>query len=361
MSEGLFSTTIWLNVTSIFALLYAIYLCSLSDIKLHKGNNIYFISLTTIILTILYIGTRPIWCYADTWLYTMMFNFVQTGVWRELPEHISNEPFWNFIQYLCIDLTTASGWLFVVACFYVISMSLAAYRWLPKHILIAIVFLFTAFSFWGYATNGIRNGMATSIAMLGLSFFCRTKKEMIIGYGLLILATMTHKSCLLTIVTATGALFLKNTKINISFWLFCVVFGLLFQEQFKSLFSGLIDDGRMANYLNAEVSEEAFSQTGFRWDFLLYSALPIFIGWIATYKKNITDKTYAFILHTYIFSNAFWVLINTAAYSNRFAYLSWFLYPIVLIYPFCKFKFMQNQSVVLGLLLIGMTAFTYFI
>jgi hypothetical protein len=82
----------------------------------------------------------------------------------------------------------------------------------------------------------------------------------------------------------------------------------------------------MAKYLNAEVSKEFFSKTGFRWDFLLYSALPIFIGWIATYKKSINDKTYSFILHTYIFSNAFWVLINTAAYSNRFAYLSWFLY-----------------------------------
>lgn len=354
----LFSTTIWLNVTSIFALLYAIYLCSRSDTQLLKGNSIYIVSLITIILTTVYIGTRPITSYADTWLYTLMFNLVQSGVWSELPG-IATEPFWRFVEYMCIETTTASGWLMIIALFYVLCMSIAAYRWLPKHFLIAIIFLFTAFSFWGYATNGIRNGMATSIAMLGLSFFCRTRKELIIGYTLLILASLTHKSCMLTTVTATGALWLKNTKINISFWLFCILLSLLFQEQFKELFSWLIDDGRMASYLNKEVSEEMFSRTGFRWDFILYSSLPIVIGWYAISKQRIKDKTYAFILHTYIFSNAFWVLINTAAYSNRFAYLSWFIYPIVLIYPFCKFKFLKNQSVVLGLLLIIMTTFTY--
>lgn len=354
----LFSTTIWLNVTSIFALLYAIYLCSRSDTQLLKGNSIYIVSLITIFLTTVYIGTRPITSYADTWLYTLMFNLVQSGVWSELPG-IATEPFWRYVEYMCIETTTASGWLMVIALFYVLCMSIAAYRWLPKHFLIAIIFLFTAFSFWGYATNGIRNGMATSIAMLGLSFFCRTKKELIIGYTLLFLASLTHKSCMLTIATSTVALFLKNTKINVSIWLFCIILGLILQEQFKSLFSWLIDDGRMAAYLNAEISEDIFSQVGFRWDFLLYSSLPIVIGWFVISKKKIKDKTYAFILHTYIFSNAFWVLINTAAYSNRFAYLSWFIYPIVLIYPFCKFKFLKNQSVVLGLLLIIMTTFTY--
>lgn len=358
MFEGLFSTTIWLNVTSIFALLYAIYLCSRSDSQLLKGNNIYIISLIMIFLTTVYIGRRPITSYADTWLYTTMFNLVQSGIWSELPGH-ATEPFWQFVEHICIETTTASGWLMVIALFYILCMSIAAYRWMPKHFLIAIIFLFTAFSFWGYATNGIRNGMATSIAMLGLSFFCRTRKEMIIGYALLILASLTHKSCMLTIVAATGALFLKNTKINISFWLFCILLSLLFQEQFKESFSWMIDDSRMANYLNQEVSEDMFSQTGFRWDFLLYSSLPIVIGWFVISKKKIKDKTYAFILHTYIFTNAFWILINTAAYSNRFAYLSWFLYPIVLIYPFCKFKFLKNQSILLGLLLIIMTAFTY--
>ena len=359
MFTGLFSTTIWLNVTSIFAILYAIYLCSKSDNKLIRGTSINLTSIIFVMLVTIYIGTRPITSYGDTYLYTLEFNLVQSGEWPDFKTG-DKEPFFNFIRTTCVEMTDASGWLFTITIFYVLGMAIGAYRFLPKHILIALIFLFTSFSFWGYATNGIRNGMATSIAILGLSFFMRTKIELIIGYMLLFLAMITHKSCLLVIVATSAALILRNTKTNITIWLFCIVLGLLFQEQFKTLFSGLIDDGRMASYLNEKVSTEMFSQTGFRWDFLLYSALPIFIGRYAIAKQKIEDKTYAFLLHTYIFSNAFWVLINTAAYSNRFAYLSWFLYPIVLIYPFCKFKFLQNQSVILGILLIGLTAFTYF-
>lgn len=359
MGTGIFSTTIWLNVTSIFAILYAFYLCSKSDAKLIKGSPITIFPIIIIVLTIIYIGTRPIWCYADTHLYTTMFKLVQNGEWTSFPNEVV-EPLWFFIEYICIDITDASGWLLVVATFYILGMSIVAHRWLPRHFLLAIIFLFTAFSFWGYATNGIRNGMATSIALLGLSFFCRSRKELFTGYLLLILASLTHKSCMLIIATSTIAIFLRNTKLNISIWLICIVLGILFQEQFKSLFGNLIDDKRVAHYLTMDVSEEIFSKSGFRWDFLIYSAIPIIIGWLAITKTKCIDKTYAFILHTYIFSNACWVLINTVAYSNRFAYLSWFLYPIVLIYPFCKFNFMKNQSVILGLLLIIFTAFTYF-
>ena len=355
---NLFSTEIWLNDTSIIAILYAFYICSISDNKLIKGSPTTIFPIIIIVLTIIYIGTRPIWCYTDTELYTTMFRLVQNGTWDSL-KSAEGEPLWDFIEYTCIGFTTASGWLLVIATFYISFMCIATYRWLPRHYLLTIVFLFTAFSFWSYGTNGIRNGMATSIAMLGLSFFCRRKKELITGYLLLILACLTHKSCMLTIVAATIALFLRNTKLNISIWLICILLGILFQEQFKALFAGLIDDNRAAYYLNMEVSTDMFSQAGFRWDFIIYSAIPIIIGWIAITKTKYIDKTYAFILHTYIFSNACWVLINTVTYSNRFAYLSWFLYPIVLIYPFCKYKFLTNQSVILGLLLIIFTAFTY--
>ena len=359
MGTGIFSTTIWLNVTSIFAILYAFYLCSKSNDKLIKGRPTTIFPIIIIVFTIIYMGTRPLWCYADTGLYTTMFKLVQNGTWDSL-RNAEGEPLWDFIEYTCIELTTASGWLLVIASFYISFMCIAAYRWLPRHYLLAVVFLFTAFSFWSYGTNGIRNGMATSIAMLGLSFFCRNNKELITGYLLLILASLTHKSCMLTITAATISLFLRNTKLNISIWLICVVLGILFQEQFKALFAGLFDDNRAAYYLNMEVSTDMFSQAGFRWDFLIYSTIPILVGWIAITKTKCIDKTYAFILHTYILSNACWVLINTVAYSNRYAYLSWFLYPIVLIYPFCKFNFMKNQSVILGLLLIIFTALTYF-
>lgn len=357
MVTGIFSTEIWINTICIIGLLYAFYLCTFSNDKLQKGNSNNFVTYIFVLLVTLYIGTRPLWCYSDTGLYTQIFNLVQSGEWYELPG--GDEPFFAFIEYLCIDYTDASGWLLVVASFYVIGMSIAAHRLLPTHFFFAIIFLFTAFSFWGFATNGIRNGMATSIAMVGLTFFCRHKRQLIIGYIILLVAINTHKSTMLVAGAATIALFFTNTRHNFTIWLCCIVLALLFQEQFKSLFSGLIEDKRLEGYLNMEVSQDEFSRTGFRWDFIIYSAMPILLGWYVVVKKEITDKTYQFLLHTYIFANAFWVLINTTAYSNRFAYLSWFLYPILLAYPLCKFKIFERQGIATALILIASIAFTY--
>ena len=85
MGTGIFSTTIWLNVTSIFAIIYAFYICSISDNKLIKGSPTTIFPIIITVLTILYIGTRPIWCYADTQLYTTMFKMVQNGEWASFP------------------------------------------------------------------------------------------------------------------------------------------------------------------------------------------------------------------------------------------------------------------------------------
>ncbi len=357
MLTNYFSTGIWTNTTSLIGLLYAIYIMSCSNKKLLRGTNNNVIPFFVIFLTTIYIGTRPIWCYADTHLYTQIFNLVQSGQWIDI-KGFGEEPFFLWIEYLCIEFTDASGWLLVVAIFYVVGMGIASYRWMPRHLFLAIIFCFTAFSFWGYATNGIRNGMASSIALLGLSFFCKGKLHTIIGYGLLLLGMATHKSIGAVIVAATAALFLKKTNINLSIWLSCIILSLLFQDYFKGLFI-LFADERMTNYLTQEVDKNLFSSTGFRWDFILYSAAPIMLGWYAIVKKGITDKTYMFLLHTYIFANAFWVLINTAAYSNRFAYISWFMYPILLAYPLAKFSIFKRQGPVTGLIIIASIAFTY--
>lgn len=358
MENGIFSTTIWINAIGIISLLYSLYICSLSNDRLLRGSLNNFLSIILVVIVTIYIGTRPIWCYADTILYTQIYNLVKSGQWSVLPE-AGNEPFFSFVEYACLEFTDASGWLFVVASFYIFGMAIAAHRLLPRHFFIAIMFLFTAFSFWGYATNGIRNGMATSIALLGLTYFNRGVLSLFIGYILLTIGALTHSSVLLVIASATAALVFRRTNHNLTFWLMCIILSLLFQDSFKSLFSGMSDDERMAHYLNQEVDKELFTQTGFRWDFIIYSSLPIILGWYTIIKKGIKNKKYQFLLHTYIFANSFWVLINTAAFSNRFAYLSWFMYPLLLAYPLCKFNIFKRQGAITGLILIASLVFTY--
>lgn len=361
MLREIFSAGNWMIGTTIIGVLYAFYLMSLSNNRLIKGTDNNVVPWAIAVFVTLYIGTRPTWAYADTNLYTEMYNLLQKGVWTEVRGG-DVEPFWAMVQYASIPYLSASGWLTVISIFYVGGMTISARRWFPRHFLMTLIFLFTSFSFFSYGTNGIRNGMATSIAMAGLTFFCRSRKELTIGYVLIILACLTHKSCLLIFAAATAARFFKNININVGIWFGCILLSLLFAEPLKNLMSGLIDDGRASFYINQQVATQgaiAFSRTGFRWDFLLYSALPIALGWYAITKQKIKDETYIFLLTTYIFANSVWCLINSVAYSNRFAYLSWFLYPIIIVYPLAKLKVTSSQGVIAGGLLIFFIIFNW--
>lgn len=96
------------------------------------------------------------------------------------------------------------------------------------------------------------------------------------------------------------------------------------------------------------------TKIGFRWDFLIFSAVPIIWGWWIIKKKGLNDKAYNIIFNTYVLANSFWVLVIRAAFSNRFAALSWFLYFLVLIYPLLKHNIYPKQGVTLAIMLIGL-------
>lgn len=351
-----FQPSQYLFVFTAIGLIVAFMCMSMRNKELLKGktNNIFPAVLTFAL--IYYIGRRPIACYGDSWLYSMMFNMVQTGVWHELPP---SEPFWNWFQDIFINISDASDWYLGIAVFYVGGMALATYRWLPRHFIIGLIFCFTSFSFYSFATNGIRSGMATSIAMVGLSLVDIKDKKLastIIATCLLLVAYQTHSSLAITIGAAIIAFFLKNTKFAFLIWIICLILGFLFNSSFQALFSWVTSDEKMSRYAN--IVDTQYVKMYFRWDFVVYSALPIVIGYYTTIKKGLSDGKYTFILNTYIIANAFWLLICEVAYSNRFAYLSWFLYPIVVAYPLCKFGLFKNQGVVTGLILISLMTLT---
>lgn len=351
-----FQPSQYLFVFTAIGLIVAFMCMSMRNKELLKGktNNIFPAVLTFAL--IYYIGRRPLTYFGDSWLYSMMFNMVQNGEWHELPPA---EPFWNWFQEIFINLGDASDWYLGIAFFYVGGMALATYRWLPRHFMIGLIFCFTSLSFYAFATNGIRNGMATSIAMVGISLIDIKNKNItstIIASCLFLVAVQTHSSLAITFSASVVAYFIKSTKLSFRIWIVCLLLGFFFNSFFQGLFGWLSEDQRMMNY-STMVSEQ-YTKSFFRWDFILYSSLPIVLGYIATIKKHISDGKYTFILNTYILANSFWLLINEITYSNRFAYLSWFIYPIVVAYPLCKFEIFKNQGTVIGLILIGLMTLT---
>src|SRR5690606_2663239 len=98
--------------------------------------------------------------------------------------------------------------------------------------------------------------------------------------------------------------------------------------------------------------------TGFRWDFVLYGALPIAVGAFFIYGKKRFDAFYLKLFCTYVITNAVWLLLITLPFSNRFAYLSWGIMGLVIAYPLIKWKVFKQQQVVFAVLLVGLASFS---
>jgi len=205
--------------------------------------------------------------------------------------------------------------------------------------------------FFAYGDNTLRAGMAYSLLLVGISMSPTQKIPAIL---LAVCSFFIHHSMVIPICALIVALFYKNTKIIFAGWLvllgIAIVFGNTTQEFLAGLFENA-EDQRMTSYALGE--SDVYKQ-GFRTDFLIYGFVPIALGFYYRFRKHFEDPFYVWILNTYIITNGFWLLMIRAVFTDRFAYLSWGLSPIVLFYPLLKKRIWANQSVCIvgGLVLI---------
>ena len=205
--------------------------------------------------------------------------------------------------------------------------------------------------------------MACSIVMMAIALFSKEQKTSnILSLILCFLAFGIHRSVILPIAAMLAARYIiKDYRQALGFWIASIAVSLAAGETVSGFFASLGFDERLSGYINNHDYDYMFSSTGFRWDFLLYSMIPIAIGYYVITKKRIVDPTHIFLLSTYIISNSFWIMVIRASNSNRFAYLSWFLYPIVIAYPLLKIDFIERQRLITVALLVGYAVFSFYI
>lgn len=273
---------------------------------------------------------------------------------------------WAFFTDFCYKMgLSVHTWFVLIDLIYIGCMYLSCKKLLREHIYTAMLFMLSAFSFFGYGVNGLRNGVACSLVILAITCYIFSFKGKIFAFILCLLGFYIHKSIMLPIVTfLVSFYFIKEIKWALYFWVSSIALSLIIGNQFATFVEPILGfDERLSDYFNGANDLETmkgFSSTGFRWDFLLYSALPVLLGIYVVFIKKLYNRFYHILLNTYILANAFWIIVIQASFSNRFAYLSWFLYPLVLAYPLLKFPLWENQGKIVGLVLCGHIGFTYF-
>ncbi|MES2908406.1 MAG: EpsG family protein [Pseudomonadota bacterium] len=303
-----------------------------------------------VIVLCLLIGLRPInYAFGDMGTYYKHFVEYAGGASLEGKDLIFEGLMWLFAQ------VNAPGLFFLFcALVYLLPLRIASKRVLGNYWSLGFVFLAAHVSFYGFAVNGIRNGMAMSVFTLALTMPARR------AWSLMALAVGLHGSLILPAMAYMAASFGFKARWAIAFWVICLVVSLTMPGVAVLLAAWLPVDGRLQQYAAiGNEYDDQFSSTGFRWDFLLYGALPILVGWYFIFKKKRFDRFYLRLFITYVIANAFWLLLITLPFSNRFAYLSWGIMGLVYAYPLIKWKIFVQQHVVFVLLLLGVASFSY--
>jgi hypothetical protein len=325
-------------------------------LKLDDRKNIAFINVIGIVLfvfLIAYLGMRPIhYIFGDT------VNYYRAYLKYSLGGNIGDEAdyYWHVFMKFMSHIVTIHVFFTICVFIYIYPLYKISKSLFDQYWYYAFLMFIVSFSFYTYAVNGVRNGVALSLFLWGLSY----KKQKPIMYLFFLCASMFHKTALLPILAYIGTAFYNNPRVIIKGWLATIPLSLLMGSVWIMLFTSIgFGDDRLSGYLTSESNEGTFSSTGFRWDFLFHSGFAVFSGWYFVIKRKFNDHFYNRLLNTYLICNGFWVLVIKANYSNRFAYLSWFMMALVIIYPLLKQEFFKNQHIIIGRVVLAYFMFTY--
>ena len=309
---------------------------------------------------IIFYGLRPMhYCFGDTVNYKKTYELLQTfGVFdADGTEERESDWLFYYIQRFCAEIMDIHLWFLLMMCCYIIPMYKGCKQIDKKHGAMLMLFCVGAFEFYTFAVNGVRNGIACSFAILAVAAL--TKKKMVVAAIFCFIATGFHKSVALPAAAMFFAYYVRNPKYMFIAWLGAIGVSLAAGSQIDAMLSAMSYDERMADNLQNDDADGMELEHRFRWDFLLYSSMPIILAAYTIFKRKLYDKTYLLILGTYMYANSFWVLAIRAMFSNRIAYLSWFIYPIVLAYPLLNFEvFKKNHSKKTAWILLAHFGFT---
>lgn len=316
-------------------------------------------SVFVLLITIGFIGLRdphaPSKFLGDTIAYTRIYELIQSNLHSGMGKDAG---FYAYMK-LCSTFINVQYFYLLSAFLYVYLPFITFKKWFGDKAFFALMVFVASMSFWSFGVNGLRNGLASSFFIFALGF----KDKKWIMYGFMLLSVTFHKSMMLPVAAFIIAQYYQHTNKLIIFWLLTIPVSLMFGQQIEGLLGSFLSsdtifsDDRAGTFFSGETSN-LYTEQKFRLDFVLYSAAPIILSWWILFKKKYQDKFYTLLVNTYLISNGAWILLIYVPFTNRLAYLSWFLMPIILIYPFIYKSFLINNNKWIFRITIGSLLFT---
>ena len=274
----------------------------------------------------IFIGCRPIDpVFNDTVSYANSYYRLEgtSFVWKY---NYKSFLFTMLLHFFASCSLGVSMFFTLIAFIYFSAAYIATRKLFPKYDLLAFCIFLGALSTYAYSVNGIRAGVAASIFYCAIAY---REKTWLCAF-LLFVAWGFHHSMHVCIVAFLCVRYYNKPKAYLYFWIFALLIS-VFQVHFVQELLGSLTDERGAHYL---VDSEGIAKTTgrVRYDFILYSCVPIFVGFYFRWKYKLNDTLYDFLLGLYTLLNSLWLFCIQVWFSNRIAFLSWQLYPLVIAY-----------------------------
>lgn len=335
-----------LNIVGVCSALVAFGKSGVSD---RSNTTAWAFAMFALMLVLL--GFYPIEWGLGTDRYNYASNFLR---FRNDSAHVDferREVGFQFIMYALSRVMNVTQYMFCISLIYLINYLVAIRRLVKTQSYWLFVAVVLSMGFTSYNLNTMRAGLAISFLVLGLSMY-KSSVRLIIC---LLIAQSIHTSMVIPGGIILICRYYSNTRLFYKLWILSIFLSLIAGSYFNLLFQGLSDDER-TSYLTED--NESYN-IGFRIDFILYSLVPMLVGYYFIFKKGVRDGFYVLIYNAYLLTNIFWILVIRANFSDRFAYLSWFMIPFLLVYPLLTQKMNLSYGKWLGLILLGETVFRF--
>lgn len=281
--------------------------------------------------------------------------FIETCRWGIL--HKDNIG-WEIIEYV-ISLLTNSSYLF----FFIIASIYTYFNyWFCKqntrNFLPLYIAVISFMGFYSYGVNTLKSGLSLSLVLCSFALY---RKRVINAYVVAVFAFFIHYSMVIPLLAFWVSHRLQKMKYYYYIWIICIFLSIAFGNFFQLYLGGFLGaDAMYSDYLLTTETERY--RLGFRYDFLFYSAVPII--WMRLFFKDYKNERWLLYYKTYILVNSFWILVIFIPFSDRVAYLSWFLIPYIILVPildrYATIRHRVLQFVFSFLIFAGFNIFTIF-
>ena len=242
-----------------------------------------YIAIVLVIFMSIFIGLRPLngYYFGDMGNYALFYNTFYDGVPFSFKPKIENILFENLFAWWGSVRLGYTSFFLLISTLYFVTAYLGIRKLFPNDSLAAYLVFLAAFSTFSYATNGIKAGVATSIFIWAIAY----RNNLKICIPLILISWGIHHSMIMPVGAFITTMFFRNTKMYFVFWAFCLLMAIAHVTAFAHFFAGATTE-HGASYLLGDGTNDG-TKGGFRFDFILYSAMPVLVGWSAVIKKKL--------------------------------------------------------------------------